>query len=287
MVLLGGWEERATPGDHTLIADLYRKLPGIEPRGPRVTRLLGWHRGLGEQGRYFGVALRRLDTVPQGMTAWVLGRSWWEMRPGVRRRIHWSWRSGDVGEFVPEGESPFTLFARVPLDRGAPVFDDAVVLEDHDPSWVGAYAAMERHLRRRLGTVARRIEHYGSTAVPGLPAKPVIDILVQIPDFDTGRRAALRALDGPRWEYWWYEDHLVFVRRARLMGKRTHHVHLAPSGHRLWEGLRFRDRLRRDPVAAARYAELKRDLAALHAADRETYTREKTAFVRRMTEDSK
>jgi len=64
------------------------------------------------------------------------------------------------------------------------------------------------------------------------------------------------------------------------MGIRTHHVHMAPRGHTLWEGISFRDYLRRHPGEAARYAALKRDLAARHAHDRERYTQAKTQFVR-------
>jgi GrpB-like predicted nucleotidyltransferase (UPF0157 family) len=68
------------------------------------------------------------------------------------------------------------------------------------------------------------------------------------------------------------------------MGKRTHHLHLAPAGHEIWNGLAFRDYLRTHPEEAARYASLKRQLAESHQTDRERYTEAKTEYVKKVTE---
>jgi GrpB-like predicted nucleotidyltransferase (UPF0157 family) len=73
---------------------------------------------------------------------------------------------------------------------------------------------------------------------------------------------------------------MVFIKRDALMGKRTHHVHIAPRGHPVWKGLIFRDYLRAQPQVAARYAGLKRGLAARYREDRERYTNAKSTFVK-------
>jgi GrpB-like predicted nucleotidyltransferase (UPF0157 family) len=119
--------------------------------------------------------------------------------------------------------------------------------------------------------------------VPGIPAKPIIDILVEIPSFAEAKERALPLLNDVSWEYWWYDNHMVFFKRETPMGKRTHHVHMAPQRHEVWAGLVFRDYIRSHPEAAARYSELKRRLAVEHRADREGYTDAKSAFVRQAT----
>jgi GrpB-like predicted nucleotidyltransferase (UPF0157 family) len=135
-------------------------------------------------------------------------------------------------------------------------------------------------LREQLDPdIALRLAHYGSTAIPGMPAKPIIDILVEIPSFSAGRQRALTVMNDPAWEFWLYSGHMVLFRREECMGRRTHHVHLAPAGHDLWKGLAFRDYLRAHPEDAARYAALKRELAQTYRDDRERYTRMKTQFI--------
>jgi GrpB-like predicted nucleotidyltransferase (UPF0157 family) len=186
------------------------------------------------------------------------------------------------------GGQPTWISANAYVQPGAPEADgDEVALIDPDPTWSSQFQEMASWLRRRLGPeVAQRIEHYGSTAIPGMSAKPVIDILVEVPSFDVAKRHVVPALNDPQWEYWWYSDHMIFIRRERPMGPRTHHLHLAPRGHRLWEGLAFRDYLRVHPEAAARYAALKRELAQSYRDDREAYTQAKTAFVRQVTAEA-
>ena len=162
--------------------------------------------------------------------------------------------------------------------------DDDVHLADYDASWPRQYNEMARFLRESLGPkTALRIEHYGSTSIPGIPAKPVIDVLVEIPSFEQARKSAIPLFNRPECEYWWYMDHMCFIVRHELMGKRTHHIHMAPAGHRIWEGLAFRDHLRARPSDAARYADLKNELARQHQTDRERYTQAKAEFVSEMT----
>jgi GrpB-like predicted nucleotidyltransferase (UPF0157 family) len=160
---------------------------------------------------------------------------------------------------------------------------DKIEIRPYDSSWPAKFASMSAFLREKLGPAALRIEHYGSTAVPGLPAKPVIDIIVETPSFEAARRAALPVLSGRDWEYWVYDGHMIFIRRDTESRVRTHHIHIATPGHRLWEGLAFRDYLRAHPETAAAYASLKTRLAESFGTDREGYTAAKTEFVRKTT----
>ena len=124
------------------------------------------------------------------------------------------------------------------------------------------------------------IHHVGSTAVPGLEAKPVIDILVGVRGIEESRACfdpveALGYVYAPyriREMHWFCKPH---------PSRRTHHLHLVPvASRRFHEELAFRDYLREQPQAAAEYAALKRDLAQRFTNDRESYTNGKSDFVR-------
>jgi GrpB-like predicted nucleotidyltransferase (UPF0157 family) len=161
---------------------------------------------------------------------------------------------------------------------------DDVHLRSYDPRWPELFRAEAERLRHLLGNaVVNRIEHVGSTAVPRIIAKPVIDMLVEIPSFKTAERDIVPTLREEGWEYIWRDDrppgHMMFIRRASD-GRRTHHVHMAPAGHSLWERVLFRDYLRSHPQEASRYEQLKIRLASLYAADSEAYTEAKGAYVK-------
>jgi len=126
------------------------------------------------------------------------------------------------------------------------------------------------------------IEHIGSTAVPGLAAESIIDIMAAVASLDGVDRLIDRLCDNGyatcpafnasltnrRWLMRWRDGH------------RTHHLHIVVAMiERLQDWLAFRDALRRDPALAGRYAGLKAEWAARHRADREAYTDAKTAFV--------
>jgi GrpB-like predicted nucleotidyltransferase (UPF0157 family) len=132
-----------------------------------------------------------------------------------------------------------------------------------------------------VGGEAVGIEHIGSTAVPGLPAKPIIDIAVGLRDVGA-TDAAVRALEplgyvrAPEGDF----EGRVFLRRTAHDGVATHHLSLTVHGGDYWvDHLAFRDALRASPELCRRYGELKRALAAEHD-DVERYTRAKTALVR-------
>lgn len=155
---------------------------------------------------------------------------------------------------------------------------DPVLVMPYDPQWPARFAGWRQRLAGELGSMALRIEHIGSTSVPGLAAKPVVDILVSVADVEdeasfvpaveragvslrsreTGHRYFRPALDRPR-------DVQVHVWSAASAGEREH--------------LLFRDFLRADAAVREAYAELKRSVAERYRDDRIAYSEAKTAFI--------
>lgn len=156
-----------------------------------------------------------------------------------------------------------------------------VVVAPHDPAWAAEFQAERARLMAALGALPGRIEHVGSTSVPELPAKPILDLLGGRPASSAPEPyvAALeRAGYVHRGEYG-IPGRDYFV-RDDASGRRTHHLHLVEEDGPLWRRhLAFRDYLRAHPARAAEYAALKRDLAARHADERAAYTSAKTAFI--------
>ncbi len=313
MRLIGGIQINPAADDHSLIAEMFGRLPGAVVQGgclaqESITRFIGFESAgdFPEKLRFFGIEVDYVHTIPEGLVAWELAPdsitvrhsdkgkpcpAWWE-------DISWSCllqpqsdNARPIGEFTARGlpewwqiestsKRPFHLFAHVPYDMKKNAFDDEVVLVDYDPTWPDQYTAMAAWLRQQLGPdIVLDLAHYGSTAIPSMPAKPIIDILVEIPSFAAGKERALMVLNDPSWELWLYSGHVLLVKREECMGRRTHHVHLAPAGNELWQGLAFRDYLIAHPEDAARYATLKRDLVRFYGGDRERYTQLKSDFV--------
>jgi GrpB-like predicted nucleotidyltransferase (UPF0157 family) len=156
--------------------------------------------------------------------------------------------------------------------------DGTVSVVDHDGSWAAAYEVERAVIRSSLSEFDCLIEHVGSTAVPGLAAKPIIDIAVGAvagsePD-------CVDRLQGAGFEYRGYtpEGGHVLIRRAD--GLRTHHVHVVPADGEEWaKYLAFRDLLRRDPEARDAYAAVKKELALRFSRDRRGYLAGKDEIV--------
>jgi GrpB-like predicted nucleotidyltransferase (UPF0157 family) len=159
-------------------------------------------------------------------------------------------------------------------------FDPAIRIVDYDPEWP---ARARRELRRigdALGSVAARLEHVGSTAVPGLAAKPILDLQLSVAaveprDAYVGPLEQLGYLFVPAPEA---PDYHFFARPPER--PRSHHLHVCEVGseheHR---HLALRDYLRAHGDEAASYEALKRDVAARHPADRLAYIEGKDEFV--------
>jgi len=146
---------------------------------------------------------------------------------------------------------------------------DIVELSDHDPKWRDLFLEERTSLGRALGRLAMSIEHIGSTAVPGLRAKPVIDILVTVERIrleDVEKR-----LEGIGYVHVPIGDpERLFFRKGM---PRTHHVHVVRHGgkeHR--KHVLFRDRLIAHPDEAAEYERLKERLAMRFREDRQAYS---------------
>jgi len=137
-------------------------------------------------------------------------------------------------------------------------------------------AVIERQLD---GYVVGGIEHVGSTSVPGLPAKPVIDIMVGVASLEAAW-PAVPLLEPLGYGYFPYKPDVMHWFCKPSPELRTHHIHLIAFQSRTWlERLAFRDRLRADPDLHAAYASLKRELAERHRDDREAYTADKAGFI--------
>ena len=161
--------------------------------------------------------------------------------------------------------------------------DQPIALVDHDPSWHDRFLAQRDVLARLLRPcLAGAPEHIGSTAVPGLRAKPIVDILAPVRSFtESGQAVAVLEQDG--WLFW-PEDPNRFYRRWFLRptpAARSHHLqimqHDHPERHKL---LLFRDALRTNAALRHEYETLKDRLAARHPMDRDAYTDAKSDFVR-------
>jgi len=159
--------------------------------------------------------------------------------------------------------------------------DDAPVeLVPYDSAWPAKFET-ERDV---LATILKpwiigKIEHIGSTAVPELTAKPVIDIMAPIRTLESSR-AAIEAATGIGYVYYPYKAEVMHWFCKPSPSYRTHHLHLVPLSSPLWEQrLLFRDALRHSQALAAEYAQLKLRLAQQYRTDREAYTEGKTPFI--------
>jgi GrpB-like predicted nucleotidyltransferase (UPF0157 family) len=153
-----------------------------------------------------------------------------------------------------------------------------IQVKPFDSGWAEEFQERAAALGEALGAVAERIDHIGSTAVAGLDAKPTIDIQVSVADLDE-----LDSYRGPieQLGYTFHEGSLKEAgHRFFSAPERAAHVHVCCSGSK-WERrhLLFRDYLRAHPDAAARYVDLKHELADRYRTDREAYAEAKGTFV--------
>jgi len=158
--------------------------------------------------------------------------------------------------------------------------DERVSIVAYDAAWPARFDEERSTLEGAVGEwVAGGIHHVGSTAVPGLEAKPVIDILVGVGDLESSR-GCLGVLEGLGYLYAPYRRDEMHWLCKPSPSHRTHHLHLVPAGSRRFrDELEFRDRLREDSELASRYGALKRRLADQWGHDRERYTAAKAELI--------
>jgi GrpB-like predicted nucleotidyltransferase (UPF0157 family) len=161
--------------------------------------------------------------------------------------------------------------------------DQPIELVAHDPRWRELFLEQQA----RLGVILRPwlagpIEHFGSTAVEDLRAKPVVDIVAPVRSLDAAA-AAIPSLQADGWLHWpddpEREKRLWFLRPRPEW--RTHHLHVIDDPARVASLLRFRDGLRASAALRRSYESLKAQLAIEHRNDREAYTRGKADFIER------
>jgi GrpB-like predicted nucleotidyltransferase (UPF0157 family) len=158
-----------------------------------------------------------------------------------------------------------------------------VAISEPDPAWGRQAAELCAGLERRLArSLDGLVEHVGSTAVPGLAAKPVIDLMAPVHSLVDSERAD-EVLAEAGWHLVPPELDQRPWRRMYVLpegDRRLAHLHLVEPTHRQWRDvLLFRDQLRLQPELAAEYERIKRLAAQAHADDREAYTAAKSAFV--------
>jgi GrpB-like predicted nucleotidyltransferase (UPF0157 family) len=158
-----------------------------------------------------------------------------------------------------------------------------LIVADYSPAWPGLFEEEKRLLETVVPAGVGVIEHVGSTSVPGLAAKPIIDIMIGLHDFSTVD-ALVPAIVALGYEYIpKYEDVMPYRRYfRRMLGEaHTHHIHMVATGTEFWDRhLLFRDYLRANPDASDRYASLKRMLAEREWNDMNDYAAAKTDFIR-------
>lgn len=172
-------------------------------------------------------------------------------------------------------------------EKLARVLAERIEVVDYDPAWPALFETESARLAAYFppGSI-RRIEHVGSTAVPGLAAKPIIDILVGVDDFDFVVDSVAPAMERAGYDYFLRPElgddgsrYPWFIGRD-ASGARVSHIHVALIDDApLWDRVIFRDHLRSHGDAALEYAKLKHELAARFSGDREAYTRAKTEFI--------
>ena len=196
--------------------------------------------------------------------------------------------SGEAGRQFAYGDGQLQKSLE---QRIAEAIREEISIAPYDPEWPKLYEKEAASLRCKLPrAVIIRIEHFGSTAVPGLAAKPVIDVLAQVSSLEETRRQIVPILEAEGYDYFWRTDvtpaYAWFIKRDSA-GKRTHHIHMVEADSKLWERLYFRDYLREFPEEARRYAELKQRLSEKSPHDRIAYAEGKAEYVRSITERAK
>jgi GrpB-like predicted nucleotidyltransferase (UPF0157 family) len=159
------------------------------------------------------------------------------------------------------------------------------VVVPYDPAWRDEFEVERDRLRDVLAPwLAADVEHVGSTAIPGMAAKPVIDMIAPVADLD-GARDAFEALTAVDYQYRPHrpEAHLFDKPRHAGWEAHTHHLHLTEPGTALWlERLAFRDALREDPALVAEYNAWKVRHAATATGEESAYRETKWPFIARV-----
>ena len=191
-----------------------------------------------------------------------------------------SGRCGDGWCFSPGGATEQRERRKLDAADSKLGMGEAVTVVRYDPAWPDLYERERAPIADALGNRALAIEHVGSTAVPWLGAKPIIDITVGIHRLADGEKC-VGSLEELGYEY--RGDGEIPGRhyfRKFTRGERTHHLNIVEHEGDFWQRhILFRDYLREHPQEAQDYSDLKVRLAERFSTDRLGYTEAKTAFI--------
>lgn len=165
-----------------------------------------------------------------------------------------------------------------------------VEIVEYDPKWAMLYRNEKGKIQAAIGHLAVAVEHIGSTAVPGLGAKPTIDIMVAVRLLSDADKCIgpLRSIG-----YEYQPEHEVsmperrFFRKGEPQREQHYHLHMVEEGSEFWkQHILFRDYLRTHPEKAQQYYELKKMLASKYGSNREGYTEAKTQFIQSIVNEA-
>jgi GrpB-like predicted nucleotidyltransferase (UPF0157 family) len=174
------------------------------------------------------------------------------------------------------------------------VVAEEVSLVPYSRKWPDLFEKERDFLRGKLPKkIVKRIEHFGSTAIPGMPAKPIIDILVEVSSLDETKKQIVPILETEGYDYFWRPTigneppyYAWFIKRDSK-GSRSHHIHMVEADSPLWDRLYFRNYLKEFPQEAKRYEDLKKTLSEKFKKDRVKYTLQKTKLIVTLTKKAK
>lgn len=176
-------------------------------------------------------------------------------------------------------------------EKIARVVAEHVEVVPYRPEWPRMFQREKEHLRKCLPKdLLGRIEHFGSTAVSGLAAKPIVDMLVEVTSLEETQKIVPPILEAQGYDYFWRPSwgdntppfYAWFIKR-NTAGERTHHIHMVETDFEHWDRLMFRDFLIFHPETAKKYGELKMKLSSEFYNDRVAYTKAKTDFILNVT----
>ena len=268
---------------HDVEAKPGSRLAAVTKSGP-LAAASHHHQGIDRLGKGLAATGRTEDGLVEAIERIVPD----QQDPRATWMLGVQWHPEETAEHDPVQQSLFDALALLARLRGARAKPDraegrtrSYAIGPYDPAWPARYEGEAARIRAALGDQAFRLEHVGSTSVPGLAAKPTVDIQVSVGSM-VPRSAYVDPLVGVgyRWALDpWTDEHEFFSRE--MDGDRAFHVHVCPAGSS-WERrhVAFRDWLRDHPSDAAEYERLKRGLAERHPRDAHSYTDAKTAFIR-------
>lgn len=155
---------------------------------------------------------------------------------------------------------------------------EVIEIVRYNPRWTVAYQQEKELITAALKQEIIDIQHIGSTFIPGLSAKPIIDILVAVPQLAAAEKYSSK-LQKINYQYIYYAENVdrLFFRKGT---PRTYHVHIVEyASWTYWRHILFRDYLIAHPQTAQQYEQLKREMAIKFKVDREAYTESKTQFI--------